>query len=570
MEARKPAMPHFKAETPEEIAAHEDWQKAGGHPCIPAIDYLEKSRQEEKEKQYQAFDNYLKKPAPQEITPIAKMREYVNPKRFLGNRPSEHPPEKFTYRDKNGEMAETNKPKSGYARQEQTEEEQNNGAVTIKQKYIYGAIAVVIILAIVFFALPYLPGIHLFGGEKYPKPNSNCICGIGEPACRGSEVTQCDSTCMARVTTKKCASSCVNGTCVCSDGSREDTCLKTQPNYCDSLGKIVKNSAKCGCPFDYRPKDGDCAKIQRCSDGTEFGTCASNKPYHCSDGTLVENAGVCGCSGSLVPDGNKCVSRYMTGPITRQFTYVLRGSYSSIPWTVYYGLDSYLASLSRRYTCYNNICPSDQEVELRYLNQEEQRPELEALAARIKSITPNRDDQARIAVSFVQQIPYDWNAFVSSDLTGRYPYEVLYYYKGVCGEKAKLLAFLLRDLGFGVALFNYQKSGSFPGHEAVGIKCSIQYSLQGSGFCFVETSQAGIITDDQSEYFYTSTSLGKLPAPQIYSVSDGFSFDSVSEEYNDARAFMQIRNVAGGYLDEYTYYIWAGLVAKYGIKTTTS
>ncbi len=76
------------------------------------------------------------------------------------------------------------------------------------------------------------------------------------------------------------------------------------------------------------------------------------------------------------------------------------------------------------------------------------------------------DDQAGIAISLVQKIPYDYEkmyrcgwtcqgrTFVSG-IPPRYPYQVLYDGRGVCGEKSSLLALLLKEFGFGVVLLEF-------------------------------------------------------------------------------------------------------------------
>ena len=119
---------------------------------------------------------------------------------------------------------------------------------------------------------------------------------------------------------------------------------------------------------------------------------------------------------------------------------------------VYGGLNDYLASLSRSYDR-DPTCPSDTELELKYLDNIEQKGYLEKLADKIKSLTDNKDNQARIAISTVQKIPYDWEGFNSNDLNNRYPYEVLVMMIQYVVINFTLSAFLLRDFGFGVVLF---------------------------------------------------------------------------------------------------------------------
>ena len=62
-----------------------------------------------------------------------------------------------------------------------------------------------------------------------------------------------------------------------------------------------------------------------------------------------------------------------------------------------------------------------------------------------EKLSKSKDEQLRIAVSLVQNIPYDWDNYYTGEL-GKYPYEVLYQNKGVCGEKSQLIIFLLREV----------------------------------------------------------------------------------------------------------------------------
>jgi len=348
----------------------------------------------------------------------------------------------------------------------------------------------------------------------------------------------------------------------CTDGTLYNHCSKDKPFYCFN-GTLVKNSTICGCPYDYRAKGNDCELIPRCSDRTVYGECSNSKPLYCLNGTLIKKASSCGCPLNEVVQGDNCVSKYEIGPMEQTFGYVVKGNSNSIKFTVYAGLKNYLAGISRYYYC-DPTCPSDRELELRFLDQNEQNKYLKNLVDIIKSKTSNLDEQARIAISFVQKIPYDWEGFRTNNLNNRYPYEVLYDKKGVCAEKARLLAYILRELGFGVVLFNYETEN----HMAVGIKCPSQYSYKNSGFCFIEAAAPSIITYAEGDY----VGVGKLSStPDIISISDGKSFDSVSEEYNDAQEWNRINELSessGGYLDSYNYYKWQTLVNKYGIELT--
>jgi hypothetical protein len=207
-------------------------------------------------------------------------------------------------------------------------------------------------------------------------------------------------------------------------------------------------------------------------------------------------------------------------------------------------------------------------MEMILINNNIQEKYLNSLVDEIKSKTNNKDDEARIAISLVQHIPYDTNGATTGNLNNKYPYEVVYSKTGVCAEKSRLLAFMLKELGYGVALFNYETES----HMTVGIKCPSQYAYKNTGYCFVEADDPSIIT--YSEGDYGPTGLIKLTStPDVYVVSDGNSFDSVSEEYNDAQQWKMIYALSessGGFLDTGNYYTWQSLVNKYGIETKSS
>jgi predicted nucleic acid binding AN1-type Zn finger protein len=299
-----------------------------------------------------------------------------------------------------------------------------------------------------------------------------------------------------------------------------------------------------------------------CSDWTLVNTCSLNKPFYCKNGTLIENISFCGCPYEKTVQGDECISIYQVNPKSATYYYMLKGTSGSISFTVYKGLNDYLANLKRSYTCYNNVCPSDLEIELREINNELQKNYLIDFVDLIKLKTTNKDDQARIAISVVQNIPYDYSAANSNTVTGRYPYEVLYDNLGVCGEKSKLLASLLKELGFGVALFSFD----FESHMAVGIKCSSNYDYRDSGYCFIEATTPSIITDSEGDY----VGAGKLTStPVIYLVSEGVSMD-VSQEYSDFQEWKRIDTLADNSpsrtINSQDYATWQTLVKKYGIK----
>lgn len=277
-----------------------------------------------------------------------------------------------------------------------------------------------------------------------------------------------------------------------------------------------------------------------CGDGTLNGACSINKkPFFCSDGILVEKASVCGCPSSTVIKGDSCISVYEGNPVNASFKYVLRGENKTINVTLYGEMADYILTIPREISYANGEIPSREDFKLRKLNEENQRQLLLPLVIQIQNLNKDKAEQLRIAVSLVQNI--DWG-FSNKTLQfghnevpySRYPYEVLYENRGVCGEKSELLAFLLRELGFDVALFYNQ----FENHESVGVRCPKEHSWHNSGYCFIETSGPSVISD--SSIIYVGGLIIKSKPELIY-ISDGASLGEDIYEYQDAEDLGAIR-----------------------------
>lgn len=255
-----------------------------------------------------------------------------------------------------------------------------------------------------------------------------------------------------------------------------------------------------------------------------------------------------------------------TGLTSKSFPYILRGKSGSIDVNLYSGVYTEILSQPSpvwctRYNSDSSPCTNEEtrQYNLKYLDNPIPKKYLDGLVNSIKSKTSNNDDQARIAINLVQQIPYDYSRLYSTNYRGRSPYEVLYDNKGVCGEKSLLLAYLLRELGYGVVLFEFSSQN----HMAVGIKSPVQYSYKNSGYAFIESTSPTIPTDSEGDY----VGAGKLTSiPQIIQISQGDSFSSVSEEYRDAQLYNQLLSM-GQVLDVSYYNLWVGLMQKYGMKT---
>jgi len=261
-------------------------------------------------------------------------------------------------------------------------------------------------------------------------------------------------------------------------------------------------------------------------------------------------------------------SIYKTGPKTVNYEYILRGHLGHISYTVYGGLNDHLKTLPRTIT-YSYDKPNEIDFINRDLNDEDQKQLLDPLVTEIQNITSNKDDQARIAISLVQNLDYDWDAFKSRNPEGKYPYEVLYTGSGVCSEKTKLLAYLLRGLGYGVSIFRFDENGNFSGHDAIGLACPQQYSYENTGYCFVETTAPAIITYSSGDYYTSDNSISftKLPInPRLLKICDGNSFNSIAAEYYDAIEYNRLTH-EGEVLSSEDYDKWIQLVNKYGMKS---
>jgi hypothetical protein len=297
--------------------------------------------------------------------------------------------------------------------------------------------------------------------------------------------------------------------------------------------------------------------LMYCTDGTQFSTCATEKPSYCEDGNLVDKASVCGCAATQVVQGDSCISDYEVGATEKTFDYTLStrpfaSRTGTVTLTLYSGVDSYLGSLTR---------PSSQ---IRFLDDSVQLEYITPLVDAIKAIEPtNREDQARIATSLIQNIPSDTSTPMSMASTSRYPYEVLYDEMGFCDEKSRLLALVLEELTMGVVLFNYPSEE----HMAVGIECPSQYDYENLGYCYIETLTPSIISDYRGNYIGASE---MTSSPEVIDIYDGFSFNSVYEEFADLQDWNRLGTTStqtASNFNQDDYSTWYSIVQKYGIET---
>lgn len=263
---------------------------------------------------------------------------------------------------------------------------------------------------------------------------------------------------------------------------------------------------------------------------------------------------------SLAPEPTQAIanfSEYATGKTSKTYRYVMDGKNKKMPLTLYTGVDTYLDTrTSGIYIGMENESFQtmlDDPVQAEYLGD---------LVDYLRSTSTDTDVQAKNAVRFVQNIPYDFNE--SRDLTKdlKYPYETVYDDRGVCGDKSVLLAYLLRELGYDVVIFIFEAES----HGAVGIKCQSPYEYRGTGYCFVETTVPSIITDAEGEYAGGSE---LVSMPDVYHISGGREIVAISDEYNDLKEFNRLNSVAktqGNKLYPEEYARWSSIVYKYGLQ----
>lgn len=246
-------------------------------------------------------------------------------------------------------------------------------------------------------------------------------------------------------------------------------------------------------------------------------------------------------------------------PVQKTFKYTLRGQEGIISVTMYGGTLRVIRGKDNPVLCYKSTLdttPCSYDEHLIYYNKfvEElnQQEVLEDIALQIKNKTSNKDDQVRIAVSLVQNIPY---VVIDHEL---YPYETLYN-GGVCQDKSFLLTALLSKLGYGSEIMVFPDVN----HMAVGV-LSNRHTYT-SRYAFVETTSPSIITDYSNEYEGVGELSGVI---HEYKISEGDEMTTLLEEYNDASELRHIRRI-NSHLDSKYYNKWKEIVWKYGLEVSS-
>lgn len=315
--------------------------------------------------------------------------------------------------------------------------------------------------------------------------------------------------------------------------------------------------------FFISNEDSSKNSVPVCGDGTFYGTCSLSKPYFCYNGVLVEKSSLCGCPEGFFKESDFCVSRDYVGYRDLKFRYVLRGQEDEITFRVYEGVLEKISSYPKFLSYEEGEIFLRSDFKLKKLENSLQRQAILPLVIRIQNLAPkSKVDQARIAISLVQNIPYNesqnyFSVGGTKIAISKFPYQVLFEQSASCEGKSELLALILKEIGYGVSLFYYSQES----HEAVGIKCPVDQSLEGSGYCFIETTAPSILTDNRGKYY----DAGVLSSfPEVIIISRGFSLPDNLYEYDDADFFRKYSDK--GEISFFNVDRWDEIKIKYGLK----
>ena len=181
-------------------------------------------------------------------------------------------------------------------------------------------------------------------------------------------------------------------------------------------------------------------------------------------------------------------------PVVKDYSWSYKEQNYSLNETLYQSIENYYSK--KRKGIYTNF----EELSIaKYLNTPEEDKTIPEITSKIlleaKKNKLTADQTVDLAIGMVQSLPYD-EARASTDLTHpRYPYETLFEGKGICSDKTLLTVAILRQLGFGAAIFMYEKDQ----HMAAAVQCTKTDSNYSSGYCIAETTtighKVGIIPD---------------------------------------------------------------------------
>ena len=188
----------------------------------------------------------------------------------------------------------------------------------------------------------------------------------------------------------------------------------------------------------------------------------------------------------------------------------------------------------------------------------DQKAAMQPLVDWIKKKIKKSDDQVRVAASIVQNMEYDYNKYNNNNVEtngrghgSRFPFETLYENKGICGEKADVIVYLLKQFGYGTAEITFISPGL---HEVAGVKCADAYDFQNTGYCFIDPISRHMITFAGS--YASSTPYLITP------ISDGKTFNA-KNDFKDSQGWWKV--LSEGTRSKANNKLYKNLMKKYGM-----
>ncbi len=199
---------------------------------------------------------------------------------------------------------------------------------------------------------------------------------------------------------------------------------------------------------------------------------------------------------------------------------------------------------------------------IKYLSPPKDDDTIKELVASISTLAAQNnlsaEETVELAVAFVQSIPYDFEVAGSDKArTPRYAYEVLYDKLGICSEKSYLAYAIVRELGYGAAVFAYPKEN----HMNIGIQSPAEQSTDGTGYSVVETTnrdiKIGVIPeiDNSGQALQTealkkfnlrnpNTTQGKnLSSPIVYARTQGSEYTGVIARFQASKELAETQDI---------------------------
>jgi hypothetical protein len=248
------------------------------------------------------------------------------------------------------------------------------------------------------------------------------------------------------------------------------------------------------------------------------------------------------------------IGDYTQSPRTTTYLYISDGNHGSLRLTTYGGLSAYFSQQNHAF----HDDPVKDAIMDRLVN-DYQNESIQPFIAILRNLSANPDDQAKIAISLVQHIPYRWNSYYNGSKDLYYPYETLYNNNGDSSDKSLLTAYLLHELGFETAVF------ASSGYMAVGVKCASNYDYQGTGYAFIETTRPTIISYVPDTYY---GGFGIPSELRLIQVNGGKRILDISPEYRDALRLKELEKT-GKSMDMDEYNEWLKISNRYDLRYTS-